>query len=165
VHRDVRIAVAELRAAPGTTYDGILGLDVLGRHDFSIDLFRKELGLYPAGSLAGLAHAMGPFTFARIPPGLIIAQVRVNGEPYGALLDTGAPFSIVNRAGAKPRSRIRTVELAGVELDVALVPGAYDDLFHRIGYADRPALVLGVDAFARRTLAIAYQTSRGFLSR
>lgn len=159
-HRDLPIAIVDLPEAPQGVA-GILGLDVLARHDIVVDFPERELTVYPAGTLVSSRGDLVPLEYGA--NGLILLDVSLDGRKgIPAMLDLGAPVSVLNRpAGVLVGARGPLVHIAARTGDARLEPvrALVRDLgtFHRLGLARRPALVLGSDTFADRVLAISYR--------
>lgn len=165
-HADVRVAVVELLEIEHRRayLDGVLGLDVLGRHDLVIDLRDRELALHPSGTLVARAAGsdVARIPFARGKHGLpIIRATLERGVTVPAILDLGSPVSYLNReaatrSGHAPDTLDRHHIIIG---DLELVVPAFfvEDLpaFSRLDITG-PAVLLGNDAFGRRMLALAY---------
>ncbi len=91
----------------GKGYDGILGMDVLGRYDIDVDLPNAALSLYRQRFCPmGAAPFPGPSTtLRRNDLGLSrsnrpVVEARLNGRPIRSLLDTGATFTSIDDAKA-----------------------------------------------------------------
>jgi len=102
----------------GAGIDIVLGEDFLRAAEVEFDLAHGVVRLFQAKDCgnASLAYwaseGAGEVTIGRIDDSRpqILVPVRVNGQPIEALLDSGAPFSIMTR---------RNAELAGVTPDTA----------------------------------------------
>ncbi len=166
--------------------DGLIGLDVLGRYRLRFDVMRRSASL----TIRGVSIVMGGDvqTGSRIRrEGLravtgrfgqmMLTQVTVDGQPTVAFIDSGAQYSIGNRAlqravAARRRDGVRlsrAVPLYGVtgqslSADLAQVddlrlgstrlgptPLLFADLhcFQTLGLSDRPALLIGADLLGR----------------
>lgn len=166
--------------------DGLIGLDVLGRFKLRFDVARRSASL----TMRGVSIVMGGDTQTgsrirhnglRASPGrfgqMMLTQVKVDGEPTVAFIDSGAQYSIGNlalqRAVAARRrdgGRLaRSVPLYGVtgqslSADLAQVddlrlgpnrlgptPLLFADLhaFQTLGLSGRPALLIGADLLGR----------------
>ena len=152
--------------------DGLIGIDALVEQrlmiDFETNLIRIEDASRPAQRLDGEIVV----TARRRRGQLILTQVRANGRPLEAVIDTGSEITIGNlllrdlliRRGAKFETveaigvtgvamplqiaRVRELKLGTVLLED--VPVAFADVppFAVFGLADRPALLLGTDLMA-----------------
>lgn len=150
--------------------DGLLGLSFLRGWAVELDLGARKLRLYAAGSLD--CPAARPFVPGRA--GLVQLELRLGGVKAVAVFDTGAPTTIVNEAAwramgspavgeppGKGQSAPRTLEPVDVEFDegdAVSLPVAVGTLpvFRALALAEQPALVLGLDALGRRSLAILF---------
>ena len=167
--------------------DGLLGLDVLGRYRLSFDILRRSASLTPRGPRV-LMGGQDMNTGSRLRRDsvrsvrgrfgqLILAQTLVEDVLTAAFIDSGAQYSIGNRAlqravGARRMTATRAarrIELYGVtgqtlpaELervdDIHLglsrlgpTPLLFADLhcFHTLELADQPALLVGADLLGR----------------
>lgn len=167
--------------------DGLIGLDVLGRFRLNFDTVRRtarlsQIGLQiSSGGLEAVSSRLSrhPVRTVRGRYGqMIITNLQVNGRAVAAFIDSGAQYSIGNRAlqrvmgtrrGEDTSARIRTVSLFGVtgqslRADVARVNDLrvghhrlgpttllFADLhcFGTLGLSDRPALLIGADLLGR----------------
>ena len=77
--RDLSFIEEEL----GVRVDAMVGLDVLGRSDFSIDYAAKKLVFGPVERLESA------FAF-QAGPGFVYATIQIQGQPVRLLVDTGA---------------------------------------------------------------------------
>lgn len=165
--------------------DGLLGLDVLGRFKLRFDVGRRAASL----TMRGISITMGGDAIlnTRLRQGLrsvrgrygqmILTQVRADGQPVAAFIDSGAQYSIGNRALARAVSARRPDGLLGArEVPVYGVTGQsltadllrIDDLrlgaarlgstpilfadlhcFETLELAERPALLIGGDLLGR----------------
>lgn len=90
----------------GIRYDGVIGTRLFERYDVRIDGPDREIRLYEPGRAAG--DDLGPpIPMDDLGRALVHFTIRVNGREVGAILDTGAPYTVLNTAAAL---------LAGVEL-------------------------------------------------
>ncbi|HST91844.1 MAG TPA: retropepsin-like aspartic protease [Brevundimonas sp.] len=165
--------------------DGLLGLDVLGRFRLRFDVARRAASLTLPGmhiTMGGdvvlgtrLRHRLRSFR-ARFGQ-MIFTQVTADGQSVAAFIDSGAQYSIGNRALARAvaarrpdgPATAREVPLYGVtgqSLTADLLriddlrlgasrlgptPLLFADLhcFRTMGLADRPALLIGADLLGR----------------
>lgn len=166
--------------------DGLLGLDVLSRFRLTLDLRRRRVMIAASGadvvrrglSFGGRASRVG-LDITDVRSGrfsqLILTQVAADGVPAVAFIDSGAQYSIGNRAlmraldsrlgrVERPLVRVygvigqsllvRSGELAGLRLarrDLGPTPLLFGDLhaFRILNLIDRPALLLGADVLTR----------------
>jgi hypothetical protein len=175
-HADVTVVIVDMPNArdSAVAFQGILGLDVLSHHDVVLDFGRRTLALYPAGTpvLRRRDASMARIEFQRGSHGLLVFQIVFRGRPpIPAILDLGAPTSVINGAAAaalgvrRPAFRPPPLELGGVELGTPYMLIRDLPVFARFGLADRPAILLGSDVFKDRALVIAYRDRVAFLSR
>jgi hypothetical protein len=176
VHRSHRIAVVNLPAAQrmNVEYDGILGLDVLARYDVVIDFAQHRLALLPIGSASrsDAAREMVRVGFRPSRHGLVLMTADVEFISIPALLDLGAQYSLVNRAacamgGVTVGTMTRLSQVHVGKLDLGQWRMLVGDLpiFRRSGLMPGPAIVLGADLFAQRTVVLAYKERAVYLSR
>jgi hypothetical protein len=181
-HDNVPIAVVDHPAAIPGEADGILGLDVLARHDIVVDFPAGEFRLYPAGTLARSPGELVSFGYSA--SGLIMLDLvldldsalpsadaaRSDRTRIPAMLDLGASVSVLNRsAGALIGARGSATRMLARTGDTHLEPvrALVRDLgtFARLGMADRPAILLGTDVFEDRVLALSCRDRLAFVSR
>ncbi len=162
--------------------DGLLGLDVLSRFRLTLDLSQRRVTLAPSGSdITGFSLSVGgiasrlPVNIIRARTGrfgqLFLADIRVEGVPTVAFIDSGGQYSVGNLAlmravdaQAAPAAR-RLIPIYGVIGQSAMVssgvvsslrlahrelgsaPLLFGDLhtFRLLGLSHQPALVLGAD--------------------
>ena len=91
----------------GIRYDGVIGTHLFEHYDVRIDGPRREIRLYEPGRAARGEDLGPPIPMDDLGRALVHFTVRVNGREMGAILDTGAPYTVLNTAAAL---------LAGVEL-------------------------------------------------
>lgn len=168
-HENVPIAIVDIPDALATGADGILGLDVLARHDIVVDFADEEFGVFPAGTLVRSRRDLVQLDYGA--NGLILLDVVLEDRAtVPAMLDLGAPVSVLNRpagaligaGGTVTRIVART---GGTKLGPVVVLVRDLGTFARLGLAHRPAIVLGTDAFEDRVLAISYRDRVAFVSR
>lgn len=175
-HENVQVAIVDMPNARDSSvqFDGILGLDVLARHDVVVDFRHSTLALYPSGAFQehALMPQMARIALQRNTHGLMMLDVKVDdAPPIQAMLDLGAPITVVNSAAAKllgvsrPMFQVKSMSVGDVQL--ARRPMLVKNLpaFERAGLADRPAILLGSDVFANRALLIGYRDRVAMLSR
>lgn len=97
----------------GVRYDGVIGTDLLERYDVLIDGPRREMHLYQAGRAPRSGGLGPPIPMGDLGRALVHFTVRVNGREVAAILDTGAPYTVLNTAAALE---------AGVEITGAPFP-------------------------------------------
>ena len=154
--------------AAGIRYDGVIGTDLLERYDVRIDGPGREIRLYQPGRSprsAGLGPSIPMDDLGR---SLVHFTVRVNGREIGAILDTGAPYTVLNTAAAlasgvkltgapfslAPRGiGFQTVgavpaRLASLDLGTTHFPGVDAvvselAMFEALGLSHRPLMIVG----------------------
>ena len=168
-HANVPIVILDVPDALATGAQGILGLDVLARHDIVVDFAGEQFGVYPAGTLVS-SRQLDLVEIEYGNNGLILLDVVLDDRTIPAMLDLGAPISVLNRsAGALIGTRAPLTNISARTGDIELVPvrALVRDIgtFARLGYAQRPAIVLGTDVFEDRVLAISYRDRVASVSR
>ncbi|WP_292058039.1 MULTISPECIES: pepsin/retropepsin-like aspartic protease family protein [unclassified Brevundimonas] len=166
--------------------DGLLGLDVLSRFRLTLDLRRRRVMMAASGpdvvrrglSFGGRASRLGQ-DITDVRSGrfsqLILTQVAADSVPAVAFIDSGAQYSIGNRAlmraldsqlGRVERPLVRVYGVIGQSLlvrsgavtnlrlarrDLGPTPLLFGDLhaFRILNLIDRPALLLGADVLTR----------------
>nr|WP_312054662.1 pepsin/retropepsin-like aspartic protease family protein [Brevundimonas diminuta] len=166
--------------------DGLLGLEVLSRFRLTLDLRRRRVMMAASGpdvvrrglSFGGRASRLGQ-DITDVRSGrfsqLILTQVAADGVPAVAFIDSGAQYSIGNRAlmraldsqlGRVERPLVRVYGVIGQSLlvrsgavtnlrlarrDLGPTPLLFGDLhaFRILNLIDRPALLLGADVLTR----------------
>ncbi|WP_425153986.1 aspartyl protease family protein [Candidatus Palauibacter sp.] len=93
--------------AAGVRYDGVIGTHLFERYDIRIDGPGREIRLYEPGRAVAGEDLGPPIPMDDLGRSLVHFTVRVNGREMEAILDTGAPYTVLNTAAAL---------LAGVEL-------------------------------------------------
>ena len=175
-HRDLRVAVIDLAAAArmNIAFDGIIGLDVLRQYDVVLDFSRRRLALHPAGhvSRTPATDKMARIEFRPSPHGLMLMPADVEFIPVNAVLDLGAQYSLVNRAACAmggvtvgTTSRLSHVQVGDVDLGTWKMLVGDLPIFRRTGLMPGPAIVLGADVFAPRTVVPAYQSPTAYVSK
>lgn len=157
--------------------DGLIGLDVLSRFQLSLDLVRRAVTIRASGQGFWVSAeptrltADGPARTGRFGQ-LILLNVLADGLPVEAFVDSGAQYSIGNRAlltaldgsvaagsievqgvtGQTLRARLgRVRDLRVGSRELGPTPLLFADLhaFQALGLADRPAVLLGADILYR----------------
>lgn len=198
LRENVRVVVLpeleRFQRAGARPYAGILGQDVLWEFDVEIDLPSHRLRLYPrrpsgAGRrpVPGAASALACVPRLPADSGWVVFDASFGGRPVLAILDTGAPTTIVNwsaarEAGLGDRSpRVRrhmagtrgvgaadavethtvdrvAVAVAGTPLSAGPVRIADLPLLDLLGVGSRPTMILGVDRLRDRALFVSHST-------
>jgi clan AA aspartic protease (TIGR02281 family) len=100
--RSISFAIA--RGFEDTGMDGTFGADFLGSYDVEIDMAQRKVGLYPHNPCKGRVvywsdqYAVVPFSGRR---GETTIDVTLDGRPLNAVIDTGAPDTILSFEAAK----------------------------------------------------------------
>ncbi len=175
-HENVKVAIVDMPNARDSSvhFDGILGLDVLATHDLVLDFRRSTLALYPSGAMMDhdLLPEMTRIALQRGSHGLMMLDVTIgNQPPMTAMLDLGAPITVVNQAAAdqlgitQPMFRAPSVSVGNVQLARRAMLVRDLPVFERAGLSHQPAVLLGSDVFARRSLVISVRDRVAMLSR
>ena len=166
--------------------DGVLGMDFLGQFDVRLDFGASTVSLYPAAldrsRCAACPAGIEGVAFETIDPGFIVLPATVDGKPVNAVLDTGAGHSGLNSAAAAalgvtlppipagaPASHGLGLQTGPVRVgDSTLTERATlhvmdHPVMEALGLADRPAMLMGNDQLAGRTVTICYRLGRLFL--
>lgn len=155
---------------------GLIGIDSLEGHRLVIDFVAGRMDIRPAGRAAPRREPeftdsdVITVTARRRAGRLILSNAQVNGRRIDMVIDTGAQSSVGNQAlrrmmgnhgRALPRGQLTSVTGAVLTVDVGEIdriavggvdftnlPVAYADspAFAVLGLAQRPALLLGMDA-------------------
>jgi predicted aspartyl protease len=84
---------------------GILGADILSRYDVELDFPAHTMTLYTAvnclGHFVPWSGEFQSYSPEYTPRHLFLMNVRLNGQPLHAVLDTGSSRSLVGRAAAQ----------------------------------------------------------------
>ncbi|HEY1553821.1 MAG TPA: retropepsin-like aspartic protease [Kofleriaceae bacterium] len=179
-HTHVRIAIVALpeERRIDEHFDGVLGLDILGRHDIAIDIPRHRFVFYPPNYLAhsDAVDGMIRVPFTKGQHGLVELKVSFDEKRGGipAYLDLGAQRTITNPVTANwiegggridPERSSRGLTVGDARWsDFAIV---VDDLqiFQYWIRSDDLAVILGADLFRDRELVLAYQDGALFVAR
>ena len=165
---------------------GIVGVDVISAFVAEFDAPGGRFLLHePAADLAGPGWTAVPFTLnrARFP----VIEGMLDERPIVMLLDTGARRTVINWAAAgalgiapgdaamseaEPirgatdhqtpavKRDFRSVVVGGVTLSAAEITIADLPVFNQLGWADRPAMILGMDRLRSRRFAVDYPRTR-----
>lgn len=165
--------------------DGLLGLDVLSRFRLTLELRQQRVTISPSGSDV-IEHSIAFGTASRVRNAvantrsgrfgqLILTDTLIDGVPAMAFVDSGAQYSIANRAlmkaidariGPAARQSILVYGVIGQSLSVdtgsvsslrlarrelGATPLLFGDLhaFRVLGLAEQPSLLLGADILTR----------------
>ncbi|HEX8281545.1 MAG TPA: retropepsin-like aspartic protease [Chthoniobacterales bacterium] len=188
--RAVVIDLADFKRSADEPYAGILGQDFLKRFDVEIDLPANRMRLHRRGN--GNAPQLG---FNAGPPlrnvstsediGWLAFDATVEGKPVRALLDSGAPRTIVNWDAARAAglsetservrkrerptgglgpARAPTFDFDATDLTVGSVAFGATPLrianlqvFDLIGMGGKPGMLAGLDLLRRCAIFISYE--------
>jgi len=165
--------------------DGLLGLDVLSRFRLTLELRRRRITMTPSGPDV-IEHSIAFGTASRMRGDirntrrgrfgqLILTNAQVEGVSAVAFVDSGAQYSIANRAlmraidarvGPTARPSIRVYGVIGQSImvdtgvasslrlarrELGSTPLLFGDLhaFRVLGLIEQPALLLGADILTR----------------
>jgi predicted aspartyl protease len=169
--------------ADGARLNGIVGLDVMRGAIAEIDFARGRFALSAKaeGSIAAEPRPGVKIAARRLPAGHLAFDVKVNGVPGVAVLDSGARDTRLNwlfaraagyspddqslpDAGAIQGATNTALQSKSIEIRALEVPGqtieslkarAIDlPVFAQFGVADGPALILGFDVLRRARLTL-----------
>jgi predicted aspartyl protease len=93
--RTTVLPLSGIGAPLGLSLGGVLGLDLLARGAFAVDLDRMVLSLFPDRTAPEAAHRLHRHPIHRARRGLITLDVSVGGIIVRGVLDTGAGVSVV----------------------------------------------------------------------
>ncbi len=151
----------------GVQYDGIIGIDLMRSYDVAIDGPRREIRFFRPGQGAGdnLGAPVGLHDLGRE---LIGFSATVNSASVTAILDTGAPYMLMNTAAAlasgveitgepftlAPRgvgswdipavpARMATLDIGQTRFHQVNVVVADLALFESLGLSDRRLVIVG----------------------
>lgn len=163
---------------------GLIGLDALQGKRVLLDFDRGEMRVEPASVREQRWDGDTIVIRARSTYGqLVLADATMNGERVHVILDTGSQVSVGNlalrrrlaRRGSVPIEltsvtgeslRAESAPLGTITIGSAVIanlPVAFTDAapFHRFGLANRPAMMLGMDALRLfRRVSVDFQARR-----
>lgn len=179
----------EFRDFGGLPVEGILGVDVLATYDVVIDIPAGSVALHPMNGTASDSFGEGgasiPFR-SELQDGLVQFSIQLNQEPVEAILDTGAQYGMINWPAANLAGIVRSDadstagrHAGGMSGDILAVERhSVDDLcvddlcwpstsmnvvdlpiFHLAGFANRPAMLFGVELLANCRILVAYSSN------
>lgn len=153
--------------------DGMIGVDVLAGQRVLLDFRNRVMSLSPSATRQEILADGTIVVRARSRAGrLVVTGARANGRRVAAVIDTGGEMTVGNAAlrrqllgdGRTPgRITLRSVTGGSVEADFLVldtlrlgdvtlgeVAVAFTDsvVFDRLGLADRPALLVGMNAMS-----------------
>lgn len=176
----------------GGRFRRAIGNNFLSDFDVEINVPASSLRLYPHRQ-GGNASTLKLDERASVPneaadKGFIVLKVLIEGKPVTAILDTGAPTSVLNWAAAKQVGvttttkglkrrgrgtgglgsqvadtylyRFDRVEAGRTRFDAGEVRIADLAVFKTLGLGDKPAMLFGVDMLRDRALFVSYSTKK-----
>lgn len=188
----VVIDLARFKKNPEQPYAGILGNNFLSDFDLEINLSASRLRLYPHDATG---RAITPKLDERLSvpnkadsKGFIVLEVLVEGKPVTAILDTGAPTSILNWTAAKQAGvtmetkdlkrrekgtgglgsqvadtylyQFKRIKAGRTKFKTGEVRIADLSVFKTLGLGDKPAMLFGLDMLKSHTLFVSYSTKK-----
>jgi predicted aspartyl protease len=161
---------------------GILGFDILGDYDVSLDFTDRTVTLYPrAADLANCGVCVGDvYTDFDLAMGTHIQfEVSISGRTIQAILDTGSGRTGMNRlaaaaigvelpetmpGGHAPGLRVGEIGMGSGALARETPVGVIDlPAFDALGVGDGPAILIGTATLAGHRVGISYGLSRIFV--
>ena len=184
------LPLEDLAATVGAPLGGVLGLDVLGLGTVWLDLPAGRLVL-STGETQADPDGFVQVPLRRLADELVIVDVRLGDVRVAAVLDLGAAVSIVNTATAglllpAPDTtgvhqataygadgpglaavpyQLGRLSLGGLEMPSLRTYVVDLPVFATLGLQEDPAMLLGLDVVADRTIGIDFVRQRFFLSR
>jgi predicted aspartyl protease len=188
----VVIDLARFKKNPEHPYAGILGNNFLSDFDLEINLPASKLRLYPHDA-AGRAIIPKLDERLSVPneaadKGFIVLKVLIEGKPVTAILDTGAPTSVLNWAAAKQSGvttetkglkrrekgtgglgsqvadtylyQFKRIKAGRTKFKTGEVRIADLTVFKTLGLGDKPAMLFGLDMLKNRALFVSYSTKK-----
>jgi predicted aspartyl protease len=166
-------------------YDGLLGNDVLRRYDVELDVPGEVMRLHDASAASGASPLPVALPMKAGREGFVAFDALVGGSPVHAILDTGAPVSLLNwhaaaLAGVTTESdglverrgtagvdgastptyehRVESLALGAARFPPMTLHIADLPLFRVAGVASSPAMLIGVDVLRRCAALLSYGT-------
>lgn len=188
----VVIDLSRFKKNPAQPYAGILGNNFLSDFDVEINVPASKLRLYPHRP-DGSASTLKLDERSSVPneaadKGFIVLKVLIEGKPVTAIIDTGAPTSVLNWAAARQAGvttetkglkrrekgtgglgsqvadtylyRFKRVTAGRTKFKVGEVRIADLSVFKTLGLGDKPAMLFGVDMLRDRALFVSYSTKK-----
>jgi predicted aspartyl protease len=172
----------------GLRLPGIVGLDVIGARLLDLDIPAGKVSLLEGRAADTLIAGLGTPTRAkRVTGGLLAVPVQLDGVSGWAVIDTGAresrinetfaraarlaaedrPLTTVNGATQNPISvrtaRVRGARFLGRGRQMTSVRVVNLPVFQTFGFADQPAMLLGIDWLAEHRLLIDFRSGKVWL--
>lgn len=155
-HELDRVYMAWMESFPGV--DGLIAPDVLSRYDVEFDFGAGVFRLYKPHPCAGHAVAWpGPTTiipFTLTDDGHVRMPVTLDGQSAYAILDTGAPISILSMQDAGRMFGI-TPDSANIEASKTTVSGLWSNLHlapYTSGVWNAPSRAVSAYAYPFKTM-------------
>lgn len=188
----VVIDLARFKKNPEQPYAGILGNNFLSDFDLEINLPDSKLRLYPHDAYG---RAIVPKLDERLSvpneaadKGFIVLKVLIEGKPVTAILDTGAPTSVLNWAAAKQAGvttetkglkrrdkgtgglgsqvadtylyQFKQVKAGRTKFKTGELRIADLTVFKTLGLGEKPAMLFGLDMLKNYALFVSYSTKK-----
>jgi predicted aspartyl protease len=102
----------------GVRIDAMIGLDVLGGQDFSIDYATKRIAFELPTDETGSATADEPDVPFERGPGFVIVQIQIQGRPLRLMVDTGTNDLVL--FAPKVQGRLAGARTVGVRMKTTL---------------------------------------------
>lgn len=188
----VVIDLAKFKKKPGEPYAGIIGNNFLSDFDVLIDLPASRLRLYPhddnGNAVLPKQDERQSMPNKAADKGFAVLDVSVEGKIVTAILDTGAPVSVLNWAAAKQAGvsvetkgvkkrasgtgglgtqvadtylyKFRKIKAGRAKFEPEEMRIADLSIFKALGLGDKPAMLFGLDMLKKRALLISYGTKK-----
>ncbi len=186
------IDLSRFKKRPGQPYAGIIGNNFLSDFDVEVNLPASRFRLYPHDK-DGRASSPALDERLSVPneaadKGFIVLKVLIEGKPVTAILDTGAPTSVLNwnaanQAGVTMQTkdlrrrekgtgglcaqvtdtylyRFKRVKAGRTSFKVGEVRIADLPIFKTLGLGDKPAMLFGLDMLKDHVLFVSYSTKK-----
>lgn len=188
----VVIDLARFKKNPEHPYAGILGNNFLSDFDLEINLPASKLRIYQHDATG---RAIVPNLDERLSvpneaadKGFIVLKVLIEGKPITAILDTGAPTSVLNWVAAKQSGvtmetkglkrrdkgtgglgsqvadtylyQFKRIKAGRTKFKTREVRIADLPVFKTLGLGDKPAMLFGLDMLKNHALFVSYSTKK-----
>lgn len=154
---------------------GLIGVDTLQRQRVTMDFRKRQMTITPSRARDSEARGDDIIVRARSRAGrLVIMDAKLDGEKVAVILDTGSQASLGNEAlrrklFAQRRKRpavpillrdvmggqiqatyttTQALKISNFQLNALPIALADSHIFTELGFADKPAMLLGMDALA-----------------
>lgn len=194
--KDFNVTVIDLKKFQkkegGEPYAGILGNDFLKNFDVEIDLPHSKMYLYSHSEKAKFTHPKLRKMFAvsnkATAEGFISFDVLIEGKSVNAILDTGAPASILNWQAAKQAKvtletkglkrreqgtgglgnqkaetflyTFKNIKVGNRQFDSGELRIADLSIFKALSMDEKPSMIFGLDMLKKRAVFISYSTKQ-----